>query len=178
MRKKKDSTLEQCRAEWRESRKKRPLVKAAAHCRSHHRTEPAWLREAKDEFFLPKKTGRKTDLMSDDLIYERVEEYLQHGRTQEKAFDLTAKENSSTRYTVKNAWLRHKKRIAFDKLPISWGGEGWRIRDEFKKNDRNAKEWDAPSCLKPKRKNPTDAEIKDAARALKLALVSLRTKNK
>jgi hypothetical protein len=181
MRRKKPSVsaLEQYRAEWRKSHRKRALQKALAHCRDHRLPEPAWLHEAiyqlgRAQVGGMRKTGRKTDLMSDDLLYASVQEYIEDGYKQEKACELTAtlynkelraksrtgKGKSRDDYlvtTVMKAWLRHKKRIAFDHIPVSWGGSGWRIKDEYKKNDRNAKEFermqkemrDLPAYLKP-----------------------------
>jgi hypothetical protein len=114
-----DRALEKLKAEWAESRKKSTLAKALRRCRDRQITEPPWLREAfyqlgRSVVAGMKKTGRKTNLLMDDIIYQTVEEHLANGLTQVKALRLTALEYRSVEFTVRSAWLRHRKRIVID----------------------------------------------------------------
>jgi hypothetical protein len=175
-----DSALERYRAEWRESppkRKKRVLAKALAYCSNHRLPDPAWLHDA---IYQPararvagmKKTGRKPDLLSDGVLYDTVEDYLQNGCTEDLAFELTARDYDeelkakSTKKpedpgyadylckTVEKAWRRTKERIAHDNLPQGGEETGWRWKNEYLKNQRMWEEWtrDLPAYLKPKLK--------------------------
>ena len=198
-----DGILERYRSEWQESPPKQKgfaLAKALAYCSNHRLPDPPWLHDA---IYQPerariaglKKAGRKFDLIFDGELYETVEAYRGMGLTEAKAFyrmqqdykeELTRrsiKRPRPTDYspTVKSAWVRTKKHIAFDHVPLSWGEGSWRWKDEYLKRGRDWEEWmsDAPSYLKPETKNPTpSAEVEAAARALKSALVPQRTKNK
>ena len=144
-----DRTLEKYRAEWRKSRRKFPLGKALAYCRERRVPEPAWLREAiyefgRDQILGMKKTGRRTDLLGDDVIYSTVEDYRQAGLTQDQAFVRTAQDffprdsKTDRSYTVKSAWLRHQKRIIKLDPAKDASGLGWRIKRKYVKNDKNA----------------------------------------
>jgi hypothetical protein len=133
--------------EWRGRRKKMTLKKAIDFCRERRVTEPRWLLEAfcelgRDSVMRLKKTGRRTDLLNDDVLYTTVEDYRQQGLSRNKAFEMAARDHrmikgryAETNFTVKSAWLRHKKRIIKDDS----GPLGWRIRGESIGNDRNAK---------------------------------------
>ena len=146
-----------------------------------------------------KKRGRPSDLLSDGVLYDTVEDYLRNGCIKDLAFELTARDYDeelkakSTKKpedpgyadylckTVDKAWRRTKKRIAFDRLPRGSEESGWRWKDEYLKNQRMWDEWmrDRPAYLKPETKNPaTRAEIEDSVRAIRSALAPQRTKNK
>jgi hypothetical protein len=161
-----DRALERLKAEWRESRKKYTLAKAVERCRTRRLAEPRWLREAfrdvgRERVGRIKKTGRKTDLLKDGMIHATVEEYRREGYALVKALKLTSREyygNWNQAFTVKSAWLRHRKRIVPFKgpFPESWDESEphWKVKREYLKNDQNAAIWlqDVPSYLKPKKK--------------------------
>jgi hypothetical protein len=169
-----DRTLEKYRAEWGKLRKKLTLSKALTHCREKRVPEPAWLHDAiykfgRDIILKMKKTGRHTDLLRDDRIYSTVEDYLQQGLTQTKAWELTAERFSAELppnrgeknfrgeahgvETVKSIWLCHKKRIVKVDPDKNYTGFGWRFKNKDLKNDKNA--WMAeniPPYLRTKNK--------------------------
>ena len=128
---KKQATFNQClesyRKEWKISRKKIVLSKALNFCRDRHLEEPMWLHDAlyelgRSSVLSMEKPGRRMDILTDDFIYDAVLFYLREGLTQAKAFERVARRfqfktqrgddpGSDAYFTVRNAWLRHKKRI-------------------------------------------------------------------
>ena len=146
-------TLEKYQAEWQKRRKKLTLRKALVHCRERRKAEPVWLHDAiyqfgRDLILGMKKTGRPTDLVRDDQIFATVEDHIQAGLTQEEAFARTAeiyadelppnrnRGQFGQSHTVKNIWLRHKKRIEPPKRE-GWGD--WSIKEKYLRgHDKNA----------------------------------------
>jgi hypothetical protein len=172
-----DRTLEKHRAAWRKSQKKLTLSEAVAYCTKRHIADPPWLKEALYETMRTlvvketKRTGRRTNLMLDDLIYTTVEDYLRCGFTQVKAWERTAKDFSAELRptkrrreggaveTVKNIWLRHKTRIEPPtvKGPEEWP-LGWSIKKKYLRgHDKHAPQFfredkDIPAYLRSKQK--------------------------
>lgn len=156
-----DRTLAQYETEWRSTGKKMLLRKAVERCASRRLHEPIWLRDAlvklgRALIMKLQKTGRKTDLMRDDVLYAMVEDYREKNVSNHRAFEWTARDyynNPKQYFTVRNAWLRHQKRIVrLDPANDPFGSE-WRIKTKYLKHDINP--WTVemlPEYLKPKKK--------------------------
>lgn len=143
---KKHAVLENYRAEYKRSqRKKPPLNRAITYCKAHRIAEPHWLRDAqyklgRDLVMGVKKTGRQMDLIQDNVLFWTVEECLARGWSLTEACKFTARdffEDPAGRerwLTVRSAWDRHRKRVVKMKTEDDdRGGMNWRIKDKILK---------------------------------------------
>lgn len=138
-------TLDGYRDKWRKSHSNILLSKAVRLCQVRRLPLPEWLCDAIDEQ-LTKKAGRSTDVIRDHELYNSVQDCLDAGHSQEEAFSLVAqryglktKDGEDADYTVRSAWLRHKKRIEPDPAPFDLD-HPWRIKDEFLEADKKVQE--------------------------------------
>lgn len=169
---KKHAVLENCRAEYKRSRQKKPpLNRAITYCKAHRIPEPSWLRDAQYKLGRAlvmgvKKTGRQMDLIQDNVLFWTVEECLARGWSLTEACKFTARDyfgdpaGRERWLTVRSAWDRHRKRVVKMKTEDDdRGGMNWRIKDKvlkeyfgYEKNRQLAAENLPPAYLRRKNK--------------------------
>jgi len=138
--KRKSSTdeLAAFQGQWIKSQSKMALKNALRVCAKQKLAEPTWLHDAfykigRYSVEQLRGTGNKMNLYADDIIYATVQEYIDHGCTQEVAWEkarveLLAEWGWEMAFdTVRNTWGRHGKRI----IKSEESGWGWKIKPEY-----------------------------------------------